>query len=74
MRPFGRSPRRAAIVGANAFPNHHRHAYESTLDDYLDAVDYLVDMVGADQVAIGTDFCMGQDPRVVCLDRFVAWT
>ena len=23
-------------------------------------MDYLVDMVGADQVAIGTDFCMGQ--------------
>ena len=48
------------MVGANAFPNHHRHGYDSTLDDYLDAVDYLVDMVGPDQVAIGTDFCMGQ--------------
>lgn len=51
---------KGGVVGANAFPNHHRHGYDSTLDDYLDAVDYLVDMVGPDQVAIGTDFCMGQ--------------
>jgi len=51
---------RGGVVGANAFPAHHRHGYDSTLDDYLDAVDYLVDMVGDDQVAIGTDFCMGR--------------
>ncbi len=51
---------RGGVVGANAFPAHHRHGYDSTLDDYLDAIDYLVDMVGDDQVAIGTDFCMGR--------------
>ena len=48
------------VIGANAFPGHHAKAYDSTLDDYLDAVDYLVQMVGVDYVAIGTDFCMGR--------------
>ena len=51
---------RGGVVGANAFPAHHAHGYDSTLDDYLDAIDYLVDMAGDDQVAIGTDFCMGR--------------
>jgi microsomal dipeptidase-like Zn-dependent dipeptidase len=32
------------------------------LDDYLAAIDYLVDMVGVDHVAVGTDFCQEQ-PR-----------
>ncbi len=48
------------VVGANAFPNHHPDHYDSTLDQYVDAVDYLVQMVGPDHVAIGTDFCMGR--------------
>ncbi len=51
---------RGGVVGANAFPAHHPRGYDSTLDDYLDTIDYLVDMVGVDQVAIGTDFCMGR--------------
>jgi membrane dipeptidase len=48
------------VVGANAIPGHHPNAYESTLEDYLQTVDYLVQMVGIDHVAIGTDFCMGR--------------
>ena len=51
---------KGGVVGANAIPGHHPHGYESTLGDYLDAVDYLVQMVGVDHVAIGTDFCMGR--------------
>ena len=47
-------------MGANAIPGHHPNAYESTLEDYLETVDYLVQMVGVDHVAIGTDFCMGR--------------
>ena len=51
---------RGGIVGANAIPGHHPRGYDSTLEDYLDSVDYLVQMVGVDHVAIGTDFCMGR--------------
>ena len=29
---------RGGVIGANAFPYHHRHGYDSTLDDYLDAM------------------------------------
>lgn len=51
---------RGGVVGANAIPGHHPNGYESTLEDYLETVDYLVQMVGVDHVAIGTDFCMGR--------------
>lgn len=53
---------RGGVVGANSFPHFFPARFESTLDDFLDSIDYLVQMVGIDHVAIGTDFCMAQ-PR-----------
>jgi membrane dipeptidase len=53
---------RGGVIGANGFPMFFDKGFDSTLDDYLDAIDYLVQMVGIDHVAIGTDFCTEQ-PR-----------
>ena len=53
---------RAGVVGASSFPNFFPNAFDSTLGDFLDAIDYLVDMVGIEHVGIGNDFCMEQ-PR-----------
>ena len=53
---------RGGVIGANAFPGFFPKGWEATLDDYLDAIDYLVQMVGIDHVAIGTDFSQEQ-PR-----------
>ena len=50
---------RGGVVGANAFPTFLPKLYESTLSDYADAIDDLVDRVGIDHVGIGTDFCQG---------------
>ena len=51
---------RGGVIGANAFPMFFESAFDSTLDDYLDAIEYLLDMVGDDHVAVGTDFCQEQ--------------
>ena len=51
---------RGGVVGVNAFPHFFPKRFESGLDDYIDSIDYLVQMIGVDHVAIGTDFCMEQ--------------
>ena len=48
------------MIGANAFPPFLRKGFESTLDDYVDAIDDLVERVGVDHVGIGTDFTQDQ--------------
>lgn len=53
---------KGGVIGANAFPMFMPSGYSSTLDDYVDRIDYLVHMVGPDNVAVGTDFCQSQ-PR-----------
>ena len=50
------------VIGANAFPMFFNKGFETTLDEYIDAIDYLVQMVGINHVAVGTDFCTEQ-PR-----------
>ena len=51
---------RGGVVGANAWPSFLRKGYESTLADYVDSIDDLVERVGIDHVGIGTDFCQDQ--------------
>lgn len=53
---------RGGVIGANAFPMFFPDGFNSTIDTYLDAIEYLVQLAGIDHVAIGTDFCMEQ-PR-----------
>ncbi len=52
---------RGGVIGANAFPMFFPDGFETTADTFLDAIDFLVQMVGVDHVGIGTDFCMGQN-------------
>jgi len=51
---------KGGVVGANAFPTFLHNGYESTLSDFVDAIDDLVERVGINHVAIGTDFCQDQ--------------
>lgn len=51
---------RGGVIGANAFPPFLRKGFESTLRDYVDAIDDLVERVGIDHVGIGTDFTQDQ--------------
>ena len=51
---------KGGVIGANAFPSFLRTGYESTVADYVDAIDDLVERVGIDHVGIGTDFTQDQ--------------
>ena len=51
---------RGGVIGANAFPSFLRTGFESTLRDYVDAIDDLVERVGIDHVGIGTDYTQDQ--------------
>jgi membrane dipeptidase len=53
---------RGGVIGANGFPMFFENGFDTGLDEYIDAIDYLVQMVGIDHVGIGTDFCTEQ-PR-----------
>lgn len=44
------------IIGALSFPAMLTQNLPAVVDDYIDAIDYLVEMVGVDHVAIGPDF------------------
>ncbi|MAF10989.1 peptidase M19 [Candidatus Poribacteria bacterium] len=51
---------RGGVIGANAFPHFLRRGFESTLADYGDAIEDLVERVGIDHVGIGTDYTQDQ--------------
>ena len=53
---------KGGVIGANAHPMFFPDGFASTLDAYLDAIEYLIDMVGTDHVAVGSDFCQDQPP------------
>jgi membrane dipeptidase len=51
------------LVCVNIFPPFTRHGNESTLDDFLDAVEHVVNICGTDHVGIATDFCEDETPE-----------
>jgi membrane dipeptidase len=54
--------KKGGVIGATIFPPFLPAGSQSTLSDFIDVIDYLVDMVGAQHVGIGTDYTEGQ-PR-----------
>ncbi|MBC8440359.1 MAG: membrane dipeptidase [Deltaproteobacteria bacterium] len=51
---------KGGVVGATIFPPFLPAGNKSTLNDFIDVIDYLADMIGYDHVAVGTDFTEGQ--------------
>ena len=47
------------FVGVTMFSPFLKNGPESTLEDYLEAIDHVVSVVGEDKVGIGTDFTQG---------------
>ena len=54
--------KKGGVIGATVFPPFLPAGKDSTIGDFIDVIEYLVEMVGIDHVAIGTDFTEGQ-PR-----------
>lgn len=55
---------KGGVIGALSFPPMLTQQLPATLDDYVDAIDYLVDMVGIEHVGLGPDF-MEEMPKEV---------
>ena len=51
---------RGGVIGATAWPPFLPNRFQSTLQDFGDAVDDMVERVGIDHVAIGTDYTQDQ--------------
>ncbi len=51
---------RGGVVGATAISTFLRHGPESSLGDFVDAIDSLVELIGIDHVAFGTDYTQDQ--------------
>jgi membrane dipeptidase len=52
---------RGGIVGVTLFPPFLAAGNEATVDDYVTAIAHVLDVVGEDHVAVGTDFIDGHD-------------
>ncbi|MCZ4352524.1 dipeptidase [Roseovarius aestuarii] len=47
------------FVGVTMFPPFLKRGNDASVDDYVEAIDYIVNLVGEDCVGFGTDFTMG---------------
>ena len=54
--------KKGGVIGATIFPAFLPSGNKSTIEDFVDVIEYLVEMVGIDHVGVGTDFTEGQ-PR-----------
>ena len=50
---------KGGIVGVTMHPPFQLKGNQSTLDDYINSIEHCINVVGEDQVAIGTDFITG---------------
>jgi len=50
---------RGGHIGVTMFPPFLKRGAQSTLEDYVDAIEHVVNVAGEDQVGIGTDFTQG---------------
>jgi len=52
---------RGGFVGVTMFPPFLRRGTDSTVDDYVEAIEHVIGLCGEDQVGFGTDFTQGYD-------------
>lgn len=52
---------RDGFIGVTMFAPFLKKGIESTIGDYIEAIDYVIDIAGEDCVGIGTDFTQGHD-------------
>ena len=52
---------KGGFVGVTMFPPFLKRGTDSTVDDYVEAMDYIINIAGEDAVGYGTDFTQGYD-------------
>ncbi|MFH0300234.1 dipeptidase [Bradyrhizobium sp. 31Argb] len=50
---------RGGFVGVTMFPPFLKRGVEATVDDYVEAIEYVIDICGERNVGVGTDFTQG---------------
>lgn len=50
---------KGGFIGVTMFPAFLKRGVDSTVDDYVAAMDYVIDIAGEDAVGFGTDFTQG---------------
>jgi len=50
---------RGGFIGVTMFPPFLKRGVQATVDDYVEAIAYVVNLAGEDAVGIGTDFTQG---------------
>ncbi|MCE2405233.1 MAG: membrane dipeptidase [Dehalococcoidia bacterium] len=48
------------VIGANAIPSFFPKGFDTTVSDYVDAIEDLVEQVGIDHLGLGTDYTQDQ--------------
>ena len=64
------------FIGVTMFPPFLARGNDSTVEDYVAAIDYVIRIAGEDHVGIGTDFTQGQDDaffEYICHDKGYGW-
>src|ERR1700737_740425 len=64
------------FVGVTMFPPFLARGNDSTVEDYVAAIDYVIRIAGEDHVGIGTDFTQNQDDaffEYICHDKGYGW-
>jgi len=54
---------KGGFVGVTMFPPFLPKGPQSTIDDYVMAIDYVINLAGEESVGIGTDFTQGYDNK-----------
>ncbi|HAA91580.1 MAG TPA: peptidase M19 [Rhodospirillaceae bacterium] len=52
---------KGGFVGVTMFPPFLKRGIDSTVDDYVEAMNYIINIAGEDAVGYGTDFTQGYD-------------
>lgn len=52
---------KGGVIGANAYPQFLPSGFDSSIEEYVDGLEMLIDVAGIDHVGIATDQCQGHD-------------
>jgi microsomal dipeptidase-like Zn-dependent dipeptidase len=66
--------RRGGMLGLSLYPHHLPNGSETTLGAFCEMAAEVADIVGADNLGIGSDLCQGQPDSVVQWMREGRWT
>lgn len=65
---------RDGFIGLSPLDSLHSASYRFELDEFLDMIDWTVDLIGVDRVGIGSDFAPGLPQNINTWWRYANWS